>query len=119
MTGKKSNRERVAFTPPASGAPARRGRRIGGDDARTHEWTDGEPLVGELMSVVAATTKYGDRVRLTILRDDGEIVGLWMPARWLPALSPEVGRTIDIAREVHGLNQIRYDVRVLDGPDTE
>lgn len=97
----------------------RRGRRIGGDDATTHEWRDGEPLIGELVSVAAATTKYGERSRLTILRDDGELVGLWMPARWLPALSPEVGRTLDIVREVHGLNSIRYDVRVLDGPDTE
>jgi hypothetical protein len=115
MNGKKKN---VPQNDNLKSAP-RRGRRIGGDDARTHEWADGEPLVGELMSVVAATTKYGDRARLTILRDDGEIVGLWMPARWLAALSPEVRRTVDIVREVHGLNQIRYDVRVLDGPDTE
>jgi len=97
----------------------RRGRRIGGDDATTHEWRDGEPLIGELVSVSAATTKYGDRSRLTILRDDGELVGLWMPARWLASLTPEVGRTVDIVREVHGLNSIRYDVRVLDGDDTE
>lgn len=104
---------------PAPRTSERRGRRIGGDDARTHEWTEGESLVGELVSAVGAVTKYGARTRLTILRTDGELVGLWMPERWLASLAPEIGRTIDIAREVHGLNAIRYDVRVLDGPDTE
>lgn len=89
--------------------PKRQGKRIGGDAAK---WKDGEEVQGNLVSVVAAETRYGQRALVTIEVESGDHREYYMPQGWVARLTPVIGKRIGVARDGAGF-EARYDVRLL------